>query len=106
MISITVSVGDESSTIEFPKTAKGNKESIKYIQALHTLRKNDPWYYLLDKIEPKEREMKDKGFRYNRTKKEQLERTINDLWKEREEYLDMQGITEAPPVIKLEIINT
>jgi hypothetical protein len=105
MIEVTVTCAGQSSTSHFPNTVKGDRESVKYIQGLYNNRKDDPWYYLLDKIEPRANKLRHDGWKLSRTKKIQLEAELEGLEKERAEYLDMQGVTETPPIIKVEITN-
>lgn len=104
-IRIVVHSGDNTPPVvrTFQKTIKGAKESEKYIKALHEERLVHAWYWRLDKI----RSLKSiiRFYRSGSRSKAltKLNGQIERLEAERQDLLDMLGITEEPAKIKLEI---
>jgi hypothetical protein len=105
MITIIHSSGSGVTTRIFPPTVKGNRESVKYIEQLHENKKNQPWYFLLDKIVKIQSKLDDHYLGLRTKKRLSLEADLKILQREREDYLKIQDIAKAPPVDKIQIIN-
>lgn len=102
MLVVRYTVDGETQTLEFPENRKGNAASIKFIQELHSARKQHPWYFKLDKI----KNLKDKlgKLKCSRSKRKYaLESELQREEKDRKEHLEICGITCPPPLLTVEI---
>jgi hypothetical protein len=104
MIRITIS-GGACDYKEFPRTKSGHAQSRKFLESVYEKRKNDPWFYNLKAIEKIETKLNDWQFRTNSKAGIRLKVELEQLKKQRDEALQMLGITSAPDTIKVEILT-
>lgn len=105
MITVIYTEGDVRKEHLFPKTKKGNQQSVKFLEQLAKERASHPWYYKLKKIELLKRKLSDKKLGAVAKKRYQLESELLREEADRKETLYVCDVDCPPPFLKVEIIN-
>ena|SRR6185295_4301277 len=88
---------------QFKSTGKGQNQSVKFLQDLHSERKKHPWYYELKNIEAIKAKLDDRNLGRRTKKRFELETQLRIKENDRNELLELLGITGPPPLIKVDI---
>ncbi len=103
MISVTYSIDGITKTETFSRTKAGQSKSIRFIQQLHDERKKHGWYFNLEKIKRLRGKLDDRKLGQRTKKRYGLESELLKAERERNEFLQKNGITAAPGTLVINI---